>query len=135
MTLAAHAAVISTSTDDGGSDAYTEVDGLQNFDWAPVRAMLETTDFKDTSAGRTRMAGLKDGTITLSGDYESADTGQAKIPTAWAAGSALYFKFLPNGTTGFKVICIIQDWKLGAVVDGKITFAATVLLNGAYSAV
>ena len=135
MALAGHPFTLSSSTDDGGEDAYTEIDGINDFSFGPTRTMLETTDFKDTSGAKTRMAGLKDGTISLSGDYESGDTGQGKIPTAWAAGTDLWLKMLWNGAAGHKVKCIVESFELRTSVDGKVEFSATLQFNGVYAAV
>ena len=76
MALAGHPLAFSVSSDDS---AYSEVDGINDANWEYVRDLLETTDFKDTSGAKTRIAGLSDGSIEVSGDYESADTGQALI--------------------------------------------------------
>ena len=132
MALAGHPLAFSTSSDDV---TYAEVDGITDLSFGPSRDMLESTDFKDTSGAKTRLAGLKDGTIQVSGDYESADTGQATILSRWADGAACWAKILWNGSTGHKVACIVESFQIAASVGGKVTFTATLQFNGAFSAV
>lgn len=133
MALAAHAMVISCSTDD---ITYNEVDGLNDFSFGPNRTMLETTDFKDTSGAKTRMSGLKDGSISMSGDYESGDTnGQNIIRTGFDNGTTVYIRVLWNGTTGHKVAAIVESHEIKGSVDDKVTWTASIQFNGAPSAV
>jgi predicted secreted protein len=81
------------------------------------------------------MAGLKDGTLSISGDYESSDVGQTTVMTAFNAGTACYIKVLWNGTAGHKVQCVVESYDLKAAVDGKVEWSATLQFNGAPVAV
>jgi predicted secreted protein len=133
MALAAHATTISVSATDA---SYNEVDGLNDFSFGPSRDLLETTDFKDTSGAHTRMAGLKDGTISMSGDYESADTlGQNIVRTAFDNGTACWVKVLWDGATGHKCLCIVESSEIKVSVDGKVEWSATLQFNGAPASV
>ena len=132
MALAGHPLTFSVSSDDS---AYSEVDGINDHNFDYMRELLDTTDFKDTSGGRTRMAGLTDGSIEISGDYEASDTGQALIRTQFASGSVLYSKMLWNGSAGHKVACIVEKWTNKVTVDGKVEFSASIKFNGAVSTV
>lgn len=132
MTLAAHPMTISASADDV---TYNEIDGLNDFSFGPNRDSLETTDFADTSGAKTRLLGLKDGTIQLSGDYESADTGQSRLTTLWASGATCYIKVLWNGSTGHKVPCVVESFEIRGSVGGKVEFSATLQFVGVFSAV
>ena len=132
MALPGHSCKVSCADTDVAGD---EIDGINSIDWGPAADLLETTDFMDTSAARTRILGLKDLSVTVSGDYEASDTGQARLRTNWAAGTTTYVRFLPNGTTGFKCAMLIQDYKINASFDGKVEFSATLVGNGAIGSV
>lgn len=127
MAIAGHTTTVTVSSND---TTYNAVDGIKSVEFSPSVAMLETTDFADTSGARTKIAGLKDGTLTISGDYEESDTGAALVRTQWASGGALWLKFAPNGTTGFKVLTIVSDYKVSSSFDGLVQFSATLQFNG-----
>lgn len=132
MALAGHAVAVSISADDV---TYNEIDGINDVSFGPTRELLESTDFKDTSGARTRFAGLKDGAISLSGQYESADTAQAAVRTAWENGTDCYVKILWNGATGHKVKTLVENFEIKAAVDGAVEFTSSHQFNGASSAV
>lgn len=130
--LPGHAAAVRVATTDATG---SEVDGVNSIDWGPNRELLETTDFADTTAARTRIGGLKDFSATLSGDYESSDTGQGIIRTAFDDGTSVFLRFLPNGSTGFKCECKVSEFKVSASFDGKVEFSATLMGTGALGTV
>lgn len=138
MANAAHPLAVKVSATDA---SYQEVDGINSVKYGPSRTMLETTDFKDTSAAKTRMAGLKDGTIELSGDLEEADTnGQNIIRTAFDNGTDCWvqIEFVPGasaGSKGYKVKGLVESHEISAEPDGKVTWSATIQFNGAPAAV
>lgn len=132
MTLAAHPLVFAVSATDG---SYTEVDGINDLSFGPSREMLETTDFKDTSGAKTRMAGLKDGTIQISGDGEFSDTPQNLIRTQEDNGGDLWARIYWDGSAGHKVKCIVESYQIKGQVGGKVEFTATLQFNGAPAAV
>lgn len=133
MANAAHPLAVKVSATDA---AYQEVDGINSVKFGPNRTMLETTDFKDTSGAKTRMAGLKDGTIELSGDLEEADAnGQNIIRTAFDNGTDLWttVEFVPGagaGAKGYKVKGIVESHEINAEPDGKVTWSSTIQFNG-----
>lgn len=132
MPAAAHAAAVSFSSDD---TTYVEVDGINDASLQRLVDLLDTTDFKDTSGAHTRIAGLKDTSVSLSGDWEPADTGWLKAETAYSSGATLYVKVLLNGTNGYKAPFKVESIELSGGVDGKCevsiscqgTGAATIL--------
>lgn len=130
--LAANGILIQASSDDA---TYNEVDGLNDISYGPTADMLETTDFKDTSGNHTRMMGLRDGAISVSGDYEASDTAQALMRTQHASGGALWLKVLWDGTNGSKVQCIVENFTIKGGVAGKVEFSASLKFNGAPAAV
>lgn len=122
MALAGHAAKITCADSDVAGD---EIDGIKNVEFSVNGNMLDTTDFMDTTAVHTRILGLRDLTITMSGDYEASDTGQARLRTNFAAGTTTWVRWLPNGSAGFKMSGLIQDYKISAGVDGLVEFSCT----------
>lgn len=119
-----------------GSTTWTsneEIDGFTEVTWSNDVDMLDTTDFKDTSGARTRMAGLSDGQVTMSGDFEASDTPQGAIV---AYGSACWVGFNPagsSGTNGYSVEGIVSNVERKAANEGKVTVSVTVSFNGAVS--
>lgn len=111
------------------------IDGINSLSFGPSRDMLEDTDFADTTGARTRFAGLKDGTIQISGDYEPSDTAQALIETQFNNGGPYFVRILWNGTAGHEVECIVENFEISADVGGKVEFTATLQFNGVPSAV
>jgi predicted secreted protein len=132
MALAGNAVKISCADTDVAGD---EIDGIQSIDWGEAIELLDTTDTMDTSAAHTRIMGLKDLKVSLSGDYESADTGQARLVTNGRAGTTTYVRFLPNGSAGFKCACKIENLKVAASFDGKVTFSCDLVGTGAVGTV
>lgn len=132
MALAGHASKLSCADTDVAGD---EIDGLKSVEWSVNGNMLDTTDMMDTTTVHTRILGLRDLTVTGSGDYESGDTGQARLVTNFAAGTTTWFRWLPNGTTGFKVSAKIQDYKISAGFDGTVEFSFTAVAITAPAAV
>lgn len=121
MPLAGHPIVIEVSPDDA---VWTEVDGLNSVSMGNSRDMLDTTDFKDTSGARTRIAGLFDGTLTFSGDLELSDAGQNQCRSRLFDGAALWvrIKFDPTagaGFQGYKVKTILETADMNSGVEGK----------------
>ena len=133
MAIAAHNIVINVDSSTPGT-ADQEVDGLRSVSFAPTNDLLDITDFADANA-RKRLQGLEDGQITISGDYEPSDSPQAYILTQQAAGGAVTFQVLWNGTNGHEVECLVQDWSIDGEVDGKVQFSATLMFNEAWTAV
>ncbi len=133
MALAGHSVKVSCADSDVAGD---EIDGIQSVDWGPSADLIETTDFADATGARTRaVLGLKDLTVTVSGQYEASDTGQARLRTNWAAGTTTYVRFLPNGTAGFKCAMMIREFSISASYDGAVEFSATLEGTGAIGSV
>lgn len=131
MPLAAHPAVIEVSTDD---ITYNEVDGINDFSFSTGRDVLDTTDFKDTSGAKTKILGLQDTTISLSGDLEASDTnGQNVLRTAFFNGNAIYVGFGFNGTDGYKVQARVSSFEINAGVGDKVEFSCEITSVGAVS--
>lgn len=132
MALAGHASALRVAASDATGDV---VAGLTSISFGPSGNLMDITDFSDTSGAHKKLLGLVDCNISGSGLYESADTGQALIRSSWASGADIYIRFLPNGSTGYKCACKIQDYKIDSSVDGTVTFSFTAQGNGALGTV
>lgn len=132
MAFAAHASAIEISTD---NVTYYEVDGINDASFEVSRDILETTDFKDTSGAKTRIMGLQDTKISMSGDYEDTDTnGQNTIRTRFLAGTTIWVGFKLDGTDGYKVETYCTKFSTKAGVNDKVTFDAEFISTGAVAA-
>lgn len=101
------------------------IDGINKLSVKKHRDLLDTTDFKDTTGVRTRLAALKDFEATLSGDNEAADTVQGFARTALDNGTSVWLTYLTNpggatGSRGFKVECLVEDESIDTSFDGKV---------------
>lgn len=134
MAQAAHTKVVSICTTSGGT--YAEIDGLSDASLQRAIDMLDTTDLKDTTGERTRIPGLGDASLELSGDYEPSDTnGQTVLRTAAFDKSAVFLKFLSDGTNGKMAQYYVESYDESGAVDGKVAFKASLKKTGAFTAV
>lgn len=132
MATAAHVAAIEVSTD---NSTYNEVDGIKNFTFGGQRAMLDTTDFKDTSGGHTRIPGLFDYPVSIDGDYEPGDTnGQVVLRDAFFNGTAVWIGILYNGSAGDKVQCYVESFEINAGVEDLVQFSCELVSTAARAA-
>lgn len=128
MPLAGHAVQIHILTtnatpDAGGADL---VDGINKFDLGLMRELLETTDFKDTTGVKTRLAALKDSEFSCDGDLEPSDTIQGRLRTAYDNGTSVFVNVYPNpgggaGVKGFQVEMLVENEKHSGDVNSKAT--------------
>lgn len=94
---------------DGASD--DEIKGMTSVSFSAVLNGQDTTDIDSANSTRTRkrIEGLFDCTITLSGFYLIADAGQDTAWTEYLSGTARNVKFLPDGTNGLQVTCLVES--------------------------
>ena len=82
----------------------------------------------------SRIGGLKDGTVTGSGQYEATDTGAVAIRTAFDS-QVLGFaqiQFFPAAAAlskGFEVAVFVESFEISATVDGRVEFSFTSQFN------
>lgn len=135
MALAAHAAkvFVTTSVTDTSSSA-DELDGCNSVQFERVRAELETTDFKDTSGAKTFILGLQECQVSGSCDYESADTAQGRLNTAFGDGSSVWIHVKWDASAGHKVECKVPSLRISADVGDKVKLEFTLRPTGAVAA-
>ncbi len=99
-----------------------KINGVDNSSYANLCEILDITSFGD--AYKNRLAGIKDTTISISGNYYASDTnGQAVL----IPGNTLYIGCMPSGTAVafYQVKCICESYELSMDANGKQTFSAT----------
>lgn len=132
MPLAGSSILLEASTDDS---SYAEIDGIHDASFSPARDLADVTALNDSNA-RVRFALLKDGSISLSGDYEPGDTtGQNRIRTQFDSGAIVYIRFKWDGTNGHKVACLVENSDISGARDGVIAWSASLQFTGAPVAV
>ena len=119
-----------------GSNTVAQLNNISN----PISAdSLDTTTF-DSSCLREFIAGLRSGTMDVSGYYDPTDTtGQKAMLTAMVAGTTLETtqqpKILWDGTNGLSADAIITSLTIEAAVDGLVGFSASLQLTGTITVV
>ena len=123
MALAGHEVVINVGAN--------ELDGIKSFSISNESDLLDETDFADTSGFRKRFQGLQDGTISLSGDYEPADTAQLALISGKAAGTTVSIALLYDGASGDTVTCHVESFDISGEVGGLVEFSCSLKFNAA----
>lgn len=125
----------STNSAPGGAD---ELDGLDDATYEELADLLETTDFKGASVSpwKTRILGLQDGSVELSGAYEAADAPQQLLRTSKRSGASVWITvhFDPSASSGFKgfqVECKVAKFSAKDSVGGRTDFACSLQFTAA----
>ena len=116
----------STEMTDG--DGGAKVNGADNTTLNKLADILEITQFGDDY--KKRMVGLKDSNVSLSGNYDPADTnGQLVLEP----GDDVWVALFPQGTSesGTQIKMIVESFEQSASVDGKQEFSSSLQGNGA----
>lgn len=105
-----------------GAPTGAKINGVDNSTFNKLCDLLDITQFGDTH--RDRMAGIKDTSVTVSGNLDTGDTtGQLELEP----GDTVYIAVHPSGATvaGTQVKCIVESFEQSADATGKQTFSAT----------
>ena len=132
MAVAGHTAVFAVAT--GASATYSSVDGISSVSLDDGTDMLDITDLADSNI-RRRIAGLRDLSISLSGDVELADTGYGMLRACYNAGSIVYARFLADGTNGVMIPCLVESRNIEGSVEDKVTVSIQLQSEGSISPV
>jgi predicted secreted protein len=112
-----------------------ELCGADSVSYSTTRESLDKTDFKSTEDARLRFLGIKDGSISISGFYDPADTVTAEILVAHTGASdgIVWFNVIWDAATTVAslVKCTVPDWRIEASFDGRVEFSAELQMNGA----
>lgn len=132
MAIAGHTAVFAVAT--GASATYSSVDGISSVSFDDGTDMLDITDLADSNI-RRRMAGLRDISISISGDVELADTGYGILRACYSAGAIVYARFLADGTNGLMIPCLVESKNIEGSVEDKVGLSMTLQCEGSLSPV
>lgn len=129
--------VRSDATTPGAPD---EIAGINSVDFSPNIAMLDKTDFKDTTGAKRKLAGMTDGTATVSGPLDLSDSIQNLLRTQMFSGGDVYLTvhFNPSGSAGQKgytVQCLAKGAKMSGQVEALNEFSCDLEFNGTPTAV
>lgn len=129
MPLAGYNVVVSVAT--GASATYTAFDGISDLSVSDSSDLLEITDFTDSRL-RRRIAGMRDISISLSGDVETASVAYTNARAVYEAGNPLIVRILPDGTNGLAFSMLISSFERSATVDGKVELSLSLEHEGAF---
>ena len=133
---AGHLAVIENSLDDS---TYVEIDGEDEFSVSLARDPIEVTNFKDATASKIRIMGLRDGYCDLGGNVVfrattfEIDQGFKNLVTRLKDGAALFLRTKLDGSGGTYrgATTLGEEFTIAAEVSGAVTWSAKTCLNGA----
>jgi hypothetical protein len=136
MTVAGHLTKVYARADNGAvNDPDDLLDGVDKVDLQRMVNLLETTDFKDTSGARTRIPGLADCSLSVSGDEEAEDPVQDVLRNSLGV-SSVFVTVLTNplgtsGKQGWKVEFYVEKEAPASAVDSKVTTSFDLKATGA----
>jgi hypothetical protein len=113
------------------------VQGVDSWSLNRGRELLETTNFKDTTADgiRKHIAGLRNVDGNFECDFEpTGDTPTTRIQTALDDGSSVWVQHSYNGTAGWKVEAKIEKADIKQGVGDKLRLSVAWKANGAVAA-
>lgn len=91
--------------------------------------LLDDTDMKNSGGNRTRIYGLRDWSVSLSFNYDAADTGVTLLRNAWLNRTLLDVRYLPDGTVGngFQGEVRVETFNMSGEVGGLEQVEANLL--------
>lgn len=125
MAIAANGVQVlaATATAAPASTGFTAIGGTKSVDLSDSTNMLDVTAFDDGSL-RRRLAGLRDESISLSGNHEAANAGWLRILDACLDGTDVFLQFVYDGSNGFEFQCLVESISISASVDGLVETTA-----------
>lgn len=135
MPLAGHACQVGIMTSSTTATFPTdEATGIKQIGYSPSLDLIDVSDFS-SGQFKKKLGGLKDGTISLSGDFEPTNTAIGRIITAAGDGSSVWGNYhydpaASAGSRGFKVECKVKGFTIDAQVDGAVQFKADLEFTG-----
>lgn len=130
MAIAGYDTLVSVAT--GSSATYVPLNGIKQFSISDSRDLLDITDFADSNV-HARIAGLRDVSVDLSGDYELTDTtGWGKLRAAYDAGEDTIIQILTSAvatTAGFAFRMKAASLEISAGADGKAEVSVNLMIN------
>lgn len=109
--------------------------GLNDATLARAGEILDDTEFCENEGYRSRIYGLRDTNISLSGDYEPDDSAQQELFTAWEDREVVRIQYLPDGENGVEGEYVVENIDQSGTIDDKETIDVTLQGTGAISSV
>jgi hypothetical protein len=110
---------VATTTESGGvytAGTYSPMSDLNRIDYNSNRPVTNIAVFGRST--QYSIPGVKEQTMTLSGFWSEADTGQGIANTAEASNAVIAVKVLRNGTTGYSIFGRIGSIRETAAPEG-----------------
>lgn len=130
MAVAGKKLLVQVSTASGGT--FTTIAEMNNASVAVNGENIDVTAFG--SSWRSRIQGLKDISLDVSGFYNSTDTnGQSAARNAMVNGTDLYARVLLDGTTSnyIQTQAFLGSYDISASVDGAVEVSMSIEGSGA----
>lgn len=122
---------LAVSTD---GSSYTDVGGLVDVSYSGSADTIDVTD-NDSAGWKEHLDGEKSVSISITANWDEADTGLGMILTAFSGGSTLYVRHRPRGDgSGYKEFIgsgTITSFEESQSHDGKAEVSAEWQLSGA----
>ncbi len=132
MALPGYNVEVSVAT--GASAVYTAFDGISDLTISDSSDLLEITDFTDSRL-RRRIAGMRDISISLSGDVETGSVAYTNARAVYEAGNPLVVRTIvttSGGTSGMAFSMLISSFERSATVDGKVEISLSLEHEGTF---
>jgi predicted secreted protein len=129
MALPGFKGLLSCAT--GASATYSSLGGFRDFSISDSRDLLDITDFADGNV-HSRLSGLRDVSVELSGDLEPADAGYLKLRAAYDAGDTCAIQVFSSAvatTSGYAFLMKVASLETKGAVDGKIEVSASLMID------
>lgn len=122
---------VSVATTFGGS--YNVIVGIKSASLKRSGQMIDVTTLTDTEL--VKIMGMRDSVLTLSGNFELDTTGQKVIRDAFAADTALFAKFQPDGGTTANINSTVEvkvsDYSISGDTNSEVSVSIELQGTGA----
>lgn len=112
---------------------YTSIGGVKDCSLSGSVDKEDKTDH-DSGTNKESAPGRSEFTMSISGNYDNADSGQALVRTAFFGKTIYYWRFRPSTATGaYEGFAqgYVTSYQAQAGNDGFVQFTAEVQLTGA----
>ncbi len=120
---AAHLTQVGIHTALGGP--YVEMSGVNSLSLTRDRTVLDITNFKDTSAHKLKIMGLKDTKLDISGNLDLADAPQSVLRSRYDDGASTFVGIEWDGSTVADGEFKVASYSESASVDGVVEFSCS----------
>lgn len=135
MALPSHSIFVAVKASSAAAVAGDEC-SAKTVSFDPKTELLDITDFKDTSGCRVKLAGLRDGSANLDGDWDYSLAPHALLYSSWANAADIWLTvhFAPSAAAlskGFNVQCAVESLSIKGDVGSTNSFSCTLAFKGA----